>query len=102
MLARVLLDEPNLLLLDEPTNHLDIEMLEWLEDWLNRFQGAALIVSHDRAFLDNTVTSILDLNSERIRFVITRETTATTSNNISKNRINNAPPIKTSNTRSAA
>lgn len=62
MLARVLLTEPHLLLLDEPTNHLDIEMLEWLEDWLKRFQGAALIVSHDRAFLDNTVTSILELN----------------------------------------
>jgi ATP-binding cassette, subfamily F, member 3 len=62
MLARVLFEEPHLLLLDEPTNHLDIEMLEWLEDWLSRFNGAALIVSHDRAFLDNTVTSILELD----------------------------------------
>lgn len=64
MLARVLLEEPHLLLLDEPTNHLDIQMLEWLEEWLNRFQGAALIVSHDRAFLDNTVTSILELEPD--------------------------------------
>jgi ATP-binding cassette, subfamily F, member 3 len=62
MLARVLLNDPHLLLLDEPTNHLDIEMLEWLEDWLSRFRGAALIVSHDRAFLDNTVSSILELD----------------------------------------
>ena len=62
MLARVLLEEPHLLLLDEPTNHLDIEMLEWLEGWLTSFNGAALIVSHDRAFLDNTVTSILELD----------------------------------------
>jgi len=62
MLARVLLEKPHLLLLDEPTNHLDIEMLEWLEGWLVSFNGAALIVSHDRAFLDNTVTSILELD----------------------------------------
>jgi len=64
MLARVLMQEPNLLLLDEPTNHLDIEMLEWLEGWLARFTGAALIVSHDRAFLDNSVTSVLELNAK--------------------------------------
>ena len=62
MLARILFEEPHLLLLDEPTNHLDIVMLEWLEGWLNRFNGAVLIVSHDRAFLDNTVTSILELD----------------------------------------
>lgn len=62
MLARLLLSEPNLLLLDEPTNHLDIQMLEWLESWLQRFHGAALIVSHDRVFLDNTVSSILELD----------------------------------------
>lgn len=62
MLAHILVLEPQLLLLDEPTNHLDIAMLEWLEDWLDRFSGSALIVSHDRAFLDNTVNSILDLD----------------------------------------
>ncbi len=63
-LALVLISEPSLLLLDEPTNHLDIGMLEWLEDWLASFSGAALIVSHDRTFLDRTVTSILELNAE--------------------------------------
>ena len=62
MLARLLLGEPQLLLLDEPTNHLDIQMLEWLEDWLGHFPGAALIVSHDRTFLDNTVSAILELD----------------------------------------
>jgi ATP-binding cassette subfamily F protein 3 len=64
MLARILLESPQLLLLDEPTNHLDLAMLEWLEGWIDDFPGAALIVSHDRAFLDNTVSRILDLNPE--------------------------------------
>ena len=63
-LALVLLSGPNLLLLDEPTNHLDIQMLEWLESWLQQFPGAALIVSHDRTFLDHTVQRILDLDSD--------------------------------------
>ncbi len=53
---------PQLLLLDEPTNHLDLDMLEWLEDWLAQFRGAALLVSHDRAFLDATVTRLLELD----------------------------------------
>jgi ATP-binding cassette subfamily F protein 3 len=61
-LALVLLGSPQLLLLDEPTNHLDIGMLDWLETWLVGFDGAALIVSHDRAFLDRTVDRILDLD----------------------------------------
>jgi ATP-binding cassette subfamily F protein 3 len=63
-LALVLLSAPNLLLLDEPTNHLDIQMLEWLESWLQQFPGAVLIVSHDRTFLDHTVQRILDLDSD--------------------------------------
>ncbi len=63
-LARILLEEPHLLLLDEPTNHLDIAMLEWLENWVRNFKGAALIVSHDRAFLDNTVSGILELDPQ--------------------------------------
>ena len=61
-LALLLLNEPDILILDEPTNHLDILMLEWLEEWINKFEGGALIVSHDRAFLDNTVNRILDLD----------------------------------------
>jgi ATP-binding cassette, subfamily F, member 3 len=64
-LAMVLLGDPQLLLLDEPTNHLDIVMLQWLEDWLSRYPGGVLIVSHDRAFLDHTVTRILEMDPSR-------------------------------------
>ncbi len=63
-LARLLLQEPTLLLLDEPTNHLDTEALEWLERFVQSYPYAALIVSHDRAFLDRTVTRILALDPE--------------------------------------
>jgi ATP-binding cassette, subfamily F, member 3 len=62
-LAGALLSNPQLLLLDEPTNHLDIAMLEWLEEWLAGFQGAVLLVSHDRAFLDGVATSILEIDT---------------------------------------
>jgi ATP-binding cassette subfamily F protein 3 len=62
-LARLLISAPQLLLLDEPTNHLDIEALEWLEQYLSAFDGAAVIVSHDRAFLDRTVDAILEIDT---------------------------------------
>jgi ATP-binding cassette subfamily F protein 3 len=62
MLAAVLQSRPQFLLLDEPTNHLDIEMLTWLENWIQNFQGGILMVSHDRTFLDHTASGILELN----------------------------------------
>jgi ATP-binding cassette subfamily F protein 3 len=64
-LSLVLLSQPHLLLLDEPTNHLDIAMLEWLETWLSTCPCAALIISHDRAFLDRVVTRILEMDPQR-------------------------------------
>jgi ATP-binding cassette subfamily F protein 3 len=63
-LAIVLMRDPKLLLLDEPTNHLDIQILKWLEDWINSFNGAVMIVSHDRTFLDRTVNRILYLDPQ--------------------------------------
>ncbi|NOH01037.1 MAG: ABC-F family ATP-binding cassette domain-containing protein [Chloroflexi bacterium] len=60
-LARLLLSDPDLLLLDEPTNHLDIRAVEWLEGYLNQWEGAAVIVSHDRYFLDKVSTEILEM-----------------------------------------
>lgn len=61
-LAALLADQPDLLLLDEPTNHLDLDALAWLEQFLVNYRGAVVIVSHDRAFLDQTVTTILELD----------------------------------------
>lgn len=62
LLARLLLEKPDLLVLDEPTNHLDISAIEWLEGFLNAFQGAILMVSHDRYFMDKVVNVIWELN----------------------------------------
>jgi ATP-binding cassette subfamily F protein 3 len=61
-LASVLIGDPNLLVLDEPTNHLDVTALEWLEGWLQTFEGGVLLVSHDRTFLDNTVNRIVAID----------------------------------------
>ena len=61
-LAKLLLQEPNVLLLDEPTNHLDIETLQWLEEYLRQYNGAIILVSHDRTFLDNLTTKTFALS----------------------------------------
>lgn len=64
-LARLLLKEPDLLLLDEPTNHLDIQALTWLENYLRNYRKAVLLISHDRYFIDQVVTSILEIEHGR-------------------------------------
>jgi ATPase subunit of ABC transporter with duplicated ATPase domains len=66
LLAQVLLGRPELLLLDEPTNHLDILSIRWLEKFLGRYEGCALVVSHDQRFLDNVATHILDVDYQTI------------------------------------
>ncbi|CAB3698299.1 ATP-binding cassette domain-containing protein [Achromobacter pestifer] len=65
-LARALVDEPDLLLLDEPTNHLDFEGIAWLEDMLRNWRGAAVIITHDRRFLDAVTTRIVELDRGRL------------------------------------
>jgi ATP-binding cassette, subfamily F, member 3 len=64
VLARLLLASPDLLILDEPTNHLDISAVEWLESYLNQWEGAVLIVSHDRYFLDKVVDHIWEMRKD--------------------------------------
>ena len=65
-LAKLLLKEPSVLLLDEPTNHLDIESLQWLEEYLHNYNGAIILVSHDRAFLDSLTTTTFTLSSGKM------------------------------------
>lgn len=65
-LAKILLRRPDVILLDEPTNHLDIESIDWLEEWLRTFSGAVVLVSHDRAFLDNVTTRTIEINMGRL------------------------------------
>ena len=67
-LAKLLLQQPNLLLLDEPTNHLDLDARNWLEDYLNDYPHAFVLISHDRYFLDVTVSRIVEIWNKRIHF----------------------------------
>ena len=65
-LAKILLKKPNVFLLDEPTNHLDIESIEWLEEFLKDYAGAVVLVSHDRAFLDNVTNRTVEISLGKI------------------------------------
>ena len=65
-LAKILLRKPDMLLLDEPTNHLDIESIEWFEDYLKNFNGAIVLISHDRKFLDNITNRTVEIMLGRI------------------------------------
>jgi ATP-binding cassette, subfamily F, member 3 len=66
MLAKLLLEKPSLLMLDEPTNHLDLPSIQWIENYLRSYEGAVIVVSHDRQFLDNTITSIVEVANQQL------------------------------------
>lgn len=68
LLAKMILQKPDVLLLDEPTNHLDLPSIEWLEKYLQHYPGAVVIVSHDRFFLDRMVTKIVELYQQQLHF----------------------------------
>ena len=68
LLAKMILMHPDVLLLDEPTNHLDLPSIEWLEKYLQHYQGAVVIVSHDRYFLDKMVTKVVELYQQQLHF----------------------------------
>lgn len=66
MLAKLLLEKPSLLMLDEPTNHLDLPSIQWIENYLKSYEGAVIIVSHDKQFLDNTVNTIVEVTRQQL------------------------------------
>ena len=67
-LARLILEKTDILLLDEPTNHLDMRAVEWLEEFLGKYKGTALIISHDRYFLDKTISRAIEINAGKAEF----------------------------------
>ncbi|MEL6535129.1 MAG: ABC-F family ATP-binding cassette domain-containing protein, partial [Bacteroidota bacterium] len=66
MLAKLLLEKPSLLMLDEPTNHLDLPSIEWVEKYLSAYDGAVIVVSHDREFLDNCTTTTVEVANQQL------------------------------------
>ena len=66
-LARLIVQRPDLLLLDEPTNHLDTQAMEWLEEYLQKYSGAVLLISHDRYFIDRTASTVIELENGQIK-----------------------------------
>lgn len=70
LLAQALFGKPDIILLDEPTNHLDLQAIEWLEDFLMEYEGLIIVVSHDRYFLNNVCTSIVDVDYGRIKMYV--------------------------------
>ncbi len=68
MLAKLLLQKPSLLMLDEPTNHLDLPSIQWIENYLQDYEGAVIIVSHDRQFLDNTANIIVEVSGQKLNY----------------------------------
>jgi ATP-binding cassette subfamily F protein 3 len=66
MLAKLLLEKPSCLMLDEPTNHLDLPSIEWVENYLRSYEGAVVIVSHDRTFLDNVITKTVEVTNQQL------------------------------------
>jgi len=66
MLAKLLLARPSLLMLDEPTNHLDLPSIQWIEDYLTKYEGAVIVVSHDREFIDRTVNTVVEISGAQL------------------------------------
>ena len=77
-LGRLILEDTDVLLLDEPTNHLDLHAVEWLEDYVRRFKGTVIAISHDRYFLDRTISRVIEVCSSDLSAAATRNSTPAT------------------------
>ncbi|MBS1652356.1 MAG: ABC-F family ATP-binding cassette domain-containing protein [Bacteroidetes bacterium] len=93
-LAKLLLQKPNILLLDEPTNHLDIEAIMWLEEFMETYAGAVVLISHDKTFLDNVTTRTIEIVNQKIydykanysRYIVLRQDRIEQQENAAKNQ----------------